>query len=557
MIEDNKTLPIILKNIEYARKISRENQSINVVIVVSGNKLDKDTWQQRLDHNNQYLFNSNSSTKILSFQEKIGKKRKEGNFLGTLLAYIKLKDSAQRENFSFRESVTLIGMLFGRGERMSPFTQIEGDRKPAIIVSSRSTGDGKLFTAIEEALFYFVPVAKYLEQRGFRGVLNKWGDETEIPSIDLTKVPGKESEFDNYDVIKCISTMRITEELARQKEWILTGSNDSITAIISRDERSRIIEILRQFNIKPDENGDYYAGVSLGPVAVSYDVLDIAVEVFDHEIYQEGIYIDFDPFFILALSITSGNFYLWEEAEERDKGLQKLLSKVPDFFSKVQLLKNKFKLRHGRKLRLKILDLGEDVFWADIGQHKSMREKYMSINEQSIRGIIARELEYINEDRDQEGNIIINSRIDPGITVKQSVIINSQLTGNGLIEQSVIKDSILHNPQCVKAFSVLSCRYHGNTILLAESGLYRSIGNKDLELKPGMRHGTIITKSQVYDMMVSESTNLRDRDNFYRSPVFGNKLSFAEAYDEMFGVGEVELDERRKHLVGRLTAQKE
>ena len=178
----------------------------------------------------------------------------------------------------------------------------------------------------------------------------------------------------------------------------------------------------------------------------------------------------------------------------------------------------------------------------------------MSINEQSVRGIIARELEYINEDRDQEGNIVINSRIDPGITVKESVIINSQLTGNGLIEQSVIKDSILHNPRCKRAFSVLSCRYHGNIILLPESGLYRSIGNNDLELKQGMRHGTIITKSQVYDMMVSESANLRDRDNFYKSPVFGNKISFAEAYDEMFGVSEEELDKRRKNLAARLMA---
>jgi hypothetical protein len=285
-------------------------------------------------------------------------------------------------------------------------------------------------------------------------------------------------------------------------------------------------------------------------------VLDIAAEVFDQEIYKNGIFIDFDPYFVMALSINKKNFHLWEEAETYDKGLKALVAKVPDFFLKVQRIKKIFQKRYKRKLGFKICDLGAHIYWADIGQHYAMRQKYMSLNEQTSRGEITRKLENITEQRDTRGNIIINSRIDADIRVQDSIIINSTLTGSGTIEKSVVKDSRLHNPVLNQAFSVLSIRPVGTTHLHEQSGLYRSIGDKDLELGPGMRHGTLITESRVFDMEVSEKTNLRDRDNTYKIPVFNNKISFAEAYDEMFGISEKKLDEYRQRLIKAVSEEK-
>jgi hypothetical protein len=448
-----------------------------------------------------------------------------------------------------------MGMLFGRGERMSPFTQIEGDRKPAIIVSSGVSGESMYLTAIEEALYYFAPVVKYLEQRGFKGILDKWGDETEIPSIDLTSKPDTSDEFACYDVIKFISMVKITDELAKQKDWTVVDDEKNIICMISRNEKSFIIEQLRDCGIEPGTDNEYYAGVSLGPVAVSYEVLDIATEVFKQEILQEGVAIDFDPYFLMAFSLKK-DFTRWEKTVKRDRGLQVLLSKVPDFLEKVQKIKVMFAQRYGRTINFKAIDLGNKVFWADIGLHHAMREKYLSLLDEGQRGIIARKLEHVDVEKDEFGNRIINSKISDGIVITDSVVINSTLTGRGRIKDSVIKDSILHNPSMLRAFAVLSIRPGGKIVLNPDSGIYRSIGKGELELNEGMRHGTMVTKNGPIDLEVSEKTDIRDREHSYIIPVFGNPVSFAEAYDMMFGVSKEELEKMRKKLIVQMKEKK-
>ncbi|MEA3488796.1 MAG: hypothetical protein U9R44_00435, partial [Candidatus Omnitrophota bacterium] len=543
-----------LINTEAARAYGRKDDSVRIVAVVSGNDVDRSNFERRLNETGRHIFNRDGSTLVLSLREKTGHKTREGNFLGTLLAYRYIKQAADAKGISCRDFVTIIGMLFGRGERMSPITQALGDRKPATIVTPANIEiEGKKtgLTAIEEALLYFTPVVRYLEKRGFRGVLDKWGDETEIASVDLTGEPAKGESLAGHDVIKVISVLEITDELARQKDWVVFNEEGSMVAQLSRNSKDVLIERLKQLGIKPRKDGKYYAGISLGPVAVSYDVLDIASEVFAEEIEKEGVYFDFDPYFLMALAMENDPGR-WKETVRTDNGLRELVKMIPGFFDKVQSIKEIFRERHDdRELKIKTLDLGASVYWADIGQHSAMREKFLALNDGGAHGIIARKIAHVPGERDEKGNIIVNSRISDEVEIKDSVLVNTIVNGKGRISDSVIMDSEFNDVDANGAFAVRSVRL-GKTVLKEKSGTYGSLGADDLVLEEGMRHVSVFTGRGKVDMRVAENTNLRDKENTYNVPIFGNDMSFDEAYNEMFGVSMEELEERRERVLENL-----
>ena len=475
---NNRSFKEISNNIDQAHKFCKKNSSVNIAVLVSGNEKDKNFWQDRLSKTGQYIFNKDASTKIISLEEKIGAKTTEGNFLGTLLAYQYIKEETAKNNIDYQNSVIMIGMLFGRGERMSPITQCKACRKPAIEVSPESLeidGRKEAFTAIEEALMYFAPIAKNLENQGFYGILDKWGDETQIASCRLNESL-KRANLPECDVIKFVSIVEITEEKARQKDWIVFNENNDLVEQFSRGDRNKLVDQLKNLGIKPVEDNKYCAGISLGPVAISYKVLDIAEKIFDKEIKEEGVKIDFDPYFIMALAMDDRNHALWIKRTEEDNGLKELLKMMPDFFEKVQAIKKEFENTYNRALNLKVFDLGSDIYWADIGQHNSMREKFMSLNEDSSKGNIARGIASIPNKRDRNGNIIVNSDINKDIIMTDSVIVNSKVLGKGKIDKSVIIDSRFRDIEAKEAFSVRSYRL-GDTSLSERSGLLRIYWN--------------------------------------------------------------------------------
>lgn len=537
----------ILANVNEAWKLRDNNDSVKIVAVVSGNEVDRESWGKRLEAINQYIFNRNGSTLVLSIQEKTGNKIRQGNFLGTLLAYKNIKDACLKQNVPYNDFVTMIGMLFGRGERMSPVTQCKGCRKPAIEVTPANITINNVkvaLTAVEEALFYFTSVAKYLEKRGFRGVLNKWGDETEIPSIDFSVTAHNPNSMKEYDVVKIISVMEITNELATQKDWVIFDNSQNVLGQLSRNSRDELIKQLKEQGIKPNEDGKFYAGISLGPVAVSYDFLDIASRVFENEIKTDGIYFDFDPYLLMALAMNDREQNIWEEKICRDKDLQILAGMIPDFFSKVQQIKKIFETKFNRPLNLKTLDFGRDTYWADIGQHSSMREKYFALNDNGNKGIIARKIANIEKERDQNGNIIINSELSSDIHIVNSVIVNSRITGKGKVDNSVIIDSEFFNIDMDTAFAIRSIR-KGDSVLAKNSGIFESLGVNNLALDEKIRHVSVLTNSGKIDMEVSEDTDLRDKDTTYNLPILSNKISFSKAFDEMSGTTIEKLEERR------------
>ncbi|MGR3319592.1 MAG: hypothetical protein ACUZ8O_14080 [Candidatus Anammoxibacter sp.] len=554
-MEENKAMiHQVLANINGAMSLRDNNDSVRIVAVVSGSDVDRESWEKRLKEISPYIFNRNGSSLVLSLQEKIGNKTRQGNFLGTLLAYQNIKEACVKHDVPYRDFVAMVGMLFGRGERMSPITQCKGCRKPAIEVTPANIkiNNRKVaLTAVEEALFYFTPVAKYLEKRGFRGILNKWGDETEIPSVDFAGSVENRNLMKEHDVVKIISVVEITDELAKQKDWVVFDDSQDMIGQLSRNNRVELIKQLTILGIKPNADGRCYAGISLGPVAVSYDVLDIAFEVFEYEIKEEGIYFDFDPYLLMALAMKDTEQNIWEEKGHKDKDLQELVRMIPDFFAKVQQIKKIFKTRYNRNLNLKTLDFGKDTYWADIGQHSSMREKYLSLNDCGEKGIIARKIANIEKEKDQNGNIIINSELPSDIYITNSVIVNSKITGKGKINNSTIIDSEFADIDMDTAFAIRSIR-QGSSVLSKYSGLFESLGVDNLVLGEKMRHVSLLTSFGKMDMEVSEDSDLRDKENIYNLPILNNKISFAEAFNEMLGTSIEKLEERRMEAAKQL-----
>ncbi|MBF0217105.1 MAG: hypothetical protein HQL30_08945 [Candidatus Omnitrophica bacterium] len=568
----------ILANIDLAKRNIRENRNIRDVVLVLGNEKDRNYWEKRLALTSCNVFNADGKTRITALEEKLGEKTRQGNFLGTLLAYSRHKDiqnpnpnheprlssvALAKEGTtpvlrSFSEGgnhdlnkVILMGMLFGKGERISPFSQIECGCKSAIAsvsIPDKEKIGYRMLSEIEEALMYFSPVAKYLEEGGFEGILNKWGDETEIPSIDLAQGASLEGKYAAYDIVKFISRVRVTGSLAANKDWVAYDSNNTLITQIARADKNELIRRLEQSGIERSDDGEYYAGVSLGPVALSYRFLDVALEVFSEDMDKTGVFYDFDPYLIMAFALGADN-KKWERMVSDDPKLNALAGPrgmVPDLYDKVRKTAAVFRERHGRELTVRVIDLGDNVFWTDIGQHDRMREKYLALTEDTEFGKIARKIEGLDDKRDENGNIVVNSEISPDMAVRDSVVINSRLLGKGSIRSSVIKDSLLNNSEMFRAFSVL-CHRTGNTVLKENSGIYRSLGCSldGLLLEPGMRHGTLLSPRGPIDMSVSETSDLRDKEKNYDNPVFGNPISFGEAYDLMKGSEYSDIQERK------------
>ncbi|MFH1798285.1 MAG: hypothetical protein ABH844_02915 [Candidatus Omnitrophota bacterium] len=534
----------ILRNIEIAEKLSRANENVKIVAVVSGNESDRASWQKRLAKTAPFLFNRDGSTLVISLQEKIGTKTREGNFLGTLLAYRYIKEILHKKNISYKDSVILLGMIFGRGERMSPITQAEGDRKsniavtPAVIPLSVNTKIS--FCAIEEALLYFAPIAKVLENKGFRGILNKWGDETEIPSLKYPILHAGPVTGSACGIVKFVSRVRLMDILeveARDKDWVIFDESGLMLAQVARN-RQGAAALRKDIKSKMVELGiDLdYVGISLGPVATSYDVLDIASEVFSVEIEKDGVFFDYDPYFLMAI------------ASSKEEVHRALIKMVPDFSEKISNIKEVFREKHKKELKIEVFDLGERVYWADIGLHSSMREKYLALNDTGAGGVLARKLAKIPEERDSKKNIIINSKISSEVMVKNSIVVNSNVSGTGKIEKSVILDSEFKDVEASGAFAVKSTRF-GKTKLKEKSGMYNSLGKDDIVLEQKTRHVSVLTKDGKIDMRVSEDTDLRDKEKNYNTTIFENKMSFKEAYDKMFGVSAEELEDRREKVI--------
>jgi hypothetical protein len=533
LILENPELGIVLDNIKKNQGILESGKGPAIVGLISGNINHKKYLDDRF--NKTKIFHG----KILSVLEETRK----GNFLGTLNFY----DNLKKSGLDFKDRVVLCGMVFGKGERLYPITNVLKNIKPSMPTPKTVVTEEGIDqeTIIESALRYFSLTSSFLEEKGFRGILNKWGDEIQIPVVDLSL---NNADFKNTDVVRFVSEMVVTPYYAANKEWVAYDKDNNFTRQITRRPIEEFEELHREGIVEKNDDGSYVCGANLGPVAVSYEFLEIALEIFKEELEREGFYFDFDPYFLCALPLVmeENGREIWnkERKEEREK-INKMI--IPneygeDLFGKLQSFVKKFEEVYDRSLNMKVVNLG-DTYWADFGLHKTLRKNFMDLLEDTKEGFIGREIAGIGHIRDENGNIIVNSDLG-GADVKNSVIINSKIL-SGRVSESVIVDSLFKDVDFSKSFSI------GDRVVTMKSreggGSVKTLSKDPVVVEEKIRCVSVPLKEGVFCFKVHEEEDLRDINKLEKA-ILNNKISFRDLWKAVDEMGFEEHEELRKRV---------
>ena len=181
-----------------------------LAIVVSGSEPDQAFWGDHLNQTARDVFRSDGSTVIASVFERSLK----GNFLGTFNAWLEAQPTIAA-NGQMLPDVALMSMVFGKGKRLSPFTQALGNRKPAFPTPRRAREAGVYLRTVDLANLYANTWVRHLADSGFRGLIVKWGDEAVIPG---KKWVASDWDLRNVDAVRFLWQTKATQDLVREKE---------------------------------------------------------------------------------------------------------------------------------------------------------------------------------------------------------------------------------------------------------------------------------------------------------------------------------------------------
>ena len=528
----------ILKNIKKNQEIIDNDLTPGIIGLITGSEENRKYLEKRFQRSNIF-----KSSKIFSTHEEMRK----SNFLGTLLFYNKLK----RTFLDIKDDVILCGMVFGKGERISPITHALRNMKPIIPIAKTIKIKDRLEQEIliETALRYFSLVSHYLKERGFKGILDKWGDEIQIPGIDLFS---NHEDLTDCDLIKVVSEQIVNPQNSKEKDWVSYDDKNNLLRQIPRRPIEEFDKLFDSGLVRKNEKGEYICGVSLGPVAVSYRLLDLACEIFKEEIDKKGVYFDFDPYLIMALALTQskdGKIFFENERDKKIDELDNMIIKNQygnNFYDKVKYLKEEFERRYNKKLIMKVLNFGK-VYWGDFGQHKAMREYFMGLKEESREGYISRLIAGIPEEKDEFGNRIVDSIIGD-VYIRDSVIVNSRIE-KGIIIDSVVINGIYYKAELTNSFSVGDKAY--SIKINKHSGSINTLCLDHITVPENHRHVSVALKDGVKHFIIDEDNDLRCELNM-NHPVCLNDRSFRSLYKDVEDITTEESEEITFSIEGQL-----
>ena len=532
----------IKANVALTRRLFEEGQTSEIIGTVSGSDHARNFWQTKLDIARETF----AAREAISFHEDLP----TNQAFGILLLWQRL-----RSHLRAGESA-LVAFVFGEGTRATPFTETDNAQKPAIstFVPVRSGGRIRYLSMVELALQYFVPVEQYLRRSGFEGVVIKWGDEVQIPTIDLA---GRNPLFEGADIVRFVSMRSMSESDAANKDWVGVDDEGRVTMFIPRRPLAEMGALADRGLLRRD--GDrLVGGINLGSVALSRVFADALLEEFGDEVNDPDAdrkqRPDLDPQFFTALTIAAveGNderAHAWELAVGESEAMRKLDRDLPRVLSRLRGVLERFERQHGRKVKIVAFDF-DDQYWGDIGQHPKIYEFFMALVDRGSNGEIARAIAGIPDTRDANGNIIVGeTSIGADVKVTDSVLINAAVE-SGVIERSVLVGTRASRVRAADAFDVQSTV--NDLTLEPRAGSYKVVADEPLRVAAGERVTTLFLPDGEILARVHEDTDLRDRSSTYDVPIHGNAISFGEAHAAMGRVRPEELARRRDERVSKV-----
>jgi len=506
-------------NINTCRTIVAQSLGPGLVNLVSGSPADQAFWQDRTRAARRDVFRLDGCTQILSSLESARK----GNFLGSVNAWMEIKKTLSGHTYP---PMILMNMVFGQGKRLSPFTQALGNRKPAFPTPMRSIDQHNYLTTADIASFTAGLWLNHLEANGFRGIIVKWGDEAILPGLLWSVDPDR---YRDVDGMRFVWLTKPTDDLAREKEWVeFDPQTHCMTFQYTRQELNSLRHRLAE------RGHDRSIGVNLGSLAISYRLMEVAEAVFQADVADEQKWVDWDPYTWIALACRDESEWAAEVAREQrlgKTGMRDLQARMPDFFQKIQQVKETFRLRYGRLPVIGVLDFGEP-FWMDWGLHLSLRRSLEALTADSEWGVTLRELFGLPHDRDGRGNILVHSALPPGADVRDSLLVDTVITGD---------DTLIHGGLVVAGrHRSLHMPYGGCALFCAADKMmfngphaiaFKATG-KELKLEQAERLAHLYFTSGRLEMRSSEALISYEGEN-YSLPVMGNPLSFEEASRRM------------------------
>jgi hypothetical protein len=522
-----------LSNIRETHALVRENRVGRLAIVVSGSEGDQRFWRNHIGSVATDVFRADGSTNVVSVRERTPK----GNFLGTLNAWHEVQQGV-REGAVVLPDVGLLSMVFGKGKRLSPFTQALGNCKAALPTPARSAASTDYLRGGDLSSLFAGTWLDTIGRAGFQGLIVKWGDEALIPGLRWA-LP--ENGFQDVDAIRFVWRTEPDEVLAREKEWIVV---DDRTGLMVTEYSRQDLGAIRRRRAELG-GGSLAMGVNLGSFAISYRLLDAALDVFGPDIQNHNRAADWDPYGWLALSCRSEDEWRSEMAQEAQAGrtaLARLIERYPDFYEKMHAIRVRLEARDQRPLRIGVLDFGE-CFWVDMGLHATLRTSLDRLTQTSVAGEVAREIFGIRESPDARGNIVIDSQVADGADVRDSVIVDSTIAdASSVIRRGVIVGGRHRRVHAPDGGAALFCALDELRFDGPSSIALRSVGGS-VRLPEGGRHTTLHLSDGPVSMHGSEYVASYDGPE-YTVPILGNPLSFGEASDLMDDVGPEECDRR-------------
>jgi len=421
------------------------------------------------------------------------------------------------------EGLALGIMLPGKGTRLSPLTQRLYGIKPFMPVPVRTFEAGPWLDGAGASLYTWGLVVRHLGRQGFEGIAWKWGDEPIVPARVLADL---DADLSDVDAIRFGARVTVTEEMALNKEWLV---RDPRSGALALQLRRRPLPELRA---RVAELGDFEALAHLGSPAFSWPFLEEAEAVFGD---LPG-WMDVDGYLFEALTHDPA---AWEREVARDVGLRGLLARNPDFHRRVTVLRERIEARRGRPLAVAVIDLGEGLYWGDIGQLDKARRAWALLAESGAEGRFARQLAALHQAPvDRFGNRVAGRTAIPSDgSVRDSVVVDTVLHGRARVEGAVLVDCEVGEAVLAPGAVALDCA--ARRLEVGEGGFaFRSIGGSI-----GVPAGTVHTAIPA-DPSDAEGP-LEDwwadvhadpgRPEMWNQPRFGNPTSFASKFEQMRG----------------------